>query len=143
MNYESKNNLFKEYQIRYLLRIFFLLGLLLVVIKLENFLYTTEVDNCYPVLVNNELVINEQPTEDFILNNYNNYNDSHESLISHVYGTRILHSYKIAICSYNCMLFVKFKTLIAKPIGYSNIISILQNSNIWHKSSEEGPTQVS
>jgi hypothetical protein len=143
VNYKVKNILFKNHQIKYLLRIFFLLVLLFVVIRLENFLYTTEDDNCYPILENNELVISEQPAQDFILNTYNKYCDYHESLISHVYGTSILHSYKIATYSYSSLLLVKFKTLITKPIGNSNIISILQNCNIWHTSSEEGPTQVS
>lgn len=143
MNYEDKDILFKKHQIKYLLRIFFLLVLLFVFIRLENFLYTTEDDNCYPLLENNELVISEQPAEDFILNTYNKFSDYHESLISHVCGTSIFHSYKIEAFSYSCLLSVKFKTLITKPIGNSNIISILQNCNIWHTSSEEGPTQVS
>ena len=143
MNYKDQNNLFKIYHIRNLLRIFFLLGFILLVIRLENFLYSNEDDYCYPDLVNNELVISEQPTEDLILNNYNIYSGYHGDLISHVYETSILHSYKIAIYSYNCLILVKFKTLITKPIGNSNILSILQNSNIWHKSSEEGPTLLS
>lgn len=143
MSYEDKNILFKKHQIKYLLRIFFLLVLLFVFIRLENFLCTTEDDKCYPALENNELVISEQPAEDFILSTYNKYNNYHESLISHGYGTSIFHSYKIAAYTYSCLISIKFKTLITKPIGNSNIISILQNCNIWHTSSEEGPTQVS
>jgi len=144
VNYESRNNIFGNHQIRSLFRIFFFLGLLLAIIRLENLLYTTEDNDCYPILVNNELVISEQPSETLILiDTYNNYINYHESLISHDYGTSILHSYKVATYSYSCMLSVKFKTLISKPVGNSTIISILQNSNIWHKSAEEGPTQLS
>ena len=143
MNYKNQNKLFEKYKTRNFIRIFFLLGFLLVVIRLENFLYTAEDDCSYPDLVNNELVISEQPTEDWILTDYNDFSDYNECMTSHVYKTGILHSYKIAIYSYNYLIFLKIKTVSSDHFFSSNIISILQKNNIWHKSSEEGPAQVS
>lgn len=140
MNYNYLKILIRKIQSKHFLIILFLTGLLITGIRIENYFYVFE-DYYYDLVpANNELVRSDQPEEKLILTDYdNNFNE----LTSSSNEAAIFHSYTILVYSYNCLLLVKFKTLITKPAGNSNIISILQNSNIWHKSSEEGPVLIS
>ena len=134
MYFNNLNKLFKKNQARYLLNIFFLLGFLLAGSRFENFLYVTE-NNCYySDLPTNELVISEQATGELSLTD----DDSkYEGIINYSCEPAVSQFYKIALRSYNCRILLKFKTIISNHIINSNIISILQKNNTWHKSSEE------
>ena len=140
MNYNYLKILIRKIQSKHFLIILFLTGFLITGIRIENYFYVFE-DYYYDLVpANNELVKSDQQEEKLILTDYdNNFNE----LIYSSNEAAIFHSYTIPVYSYNCLLFVKFKTLITKPVGSSNIISILQNSNTWHKSSEEGPALIS
>ena len=140
MNYNYLKILIRKIQSKHFLIILFLTGFLITGIRIENYFYVFE-DYYYDLVpANNELVRSDQPEEKLILTDYdNNFNE----LLSSGNEAAIFHSYTIPVYSYNCLLLVKFKTLITKPAGNSNIISILQNSNIWHKSSEEAPVLIS
>ena len=140
MYYNYLRILFRKIQSKYLLNILFLVGFLIAGIRIENYFNVFE-DYYYDIVpANIELVRSDQPEEKLILTDFdNNFNE----LTSLSWESVIFHSYAIAVYSYNCLLYAKFKALITKTIGNSNIISILQNSNIWHKSYEESPAFVS
>ena len=140
MNYNYLKILIRKIQSKHFLIILFLTGFLITGIRIENYFYVFK-DYYYDLVpANNELVRSDQPEEKLILTDYdNNFNE----LIYSSNEAAIFHSYTIPVYSYNCLLLVRFKTLITKPVSNSNIISILQNSNIWHKSSEEGPVLIS
>ena len=140
MNYNYLKILIRKIQSKHFLIILFLTGFLITGIRIENYFYVFE-DYYYDLVpANNELVKSDQQEEKLILTDYdNNFNE----LIYSSNEAAIFHSYTIPVYSYNCLLLVRFKTLITKPVSNSNIISILQNSNIWHKSSEEGPVLIS
>lgn len=134
MNYSK---FFDKIRAKYIINTFFLIGFIIAGIRLENYLYETENYSNNPVLANNELVISEQYEEEYILTDYNDTNDG----ISYdIVDTRNICSYKFTIISYNKFILNKFKTIISNHIIYSDIISILQKNNIWHKSSVEEPS---
>lgn len=134
MNYKK---FYIKIQAKYLINILFLIGFVIAGIRLENYLYETE-DYCNnPVLENNELVLPEQPKEEYILTDYN---DRHEDISYDIVDTRNISSYKFTIISYNSFILNKFKTIITNHIYHSDIISILQKNNIWHKSFGEEPS---
>ncbi len=85
-------------------------------------------------MTTNEFVFSEQATEEL---NLTDENSNDESIINYNYGPPVSQFYKIALRSYNCRILLKFKTNISNHIINSNIISILQKNNTWHKSSEE------
>ena len=137
MNYKK---FYSKIQAKYLINILFLIGFVIAGIRLENYLYETE-DYCNnPVLENNELVLPEQPKEEYILTDYN---DRHEDISYDIVDTRNISSYKFTIISYNSFILNKFKTIITNHIYHSDIISILQKNNIWHKSFGEEPSFLS
>jgi len=137
MNYKK---FYSKIQAKYLISILFLIGFVIAGIRLENYLCETE-DYCNnPVLENNELVLPEQPKEEYILTDYN---DRHEDISYDIVDTRNISSYKFTIISYNSFILNKFKTIITNHIYHSDIISILQKNNIWHKSFGEEPSFLS
>ena len=136
----NSKKFFSKVQAKYLINIFFLIGFVIAGIRLENYLYETE-DYCnIPVLEKNELVLPEQPKEEYILTDYN---DKHEGISYDIVDTRNIYAYKFTIISYNSFILNKFKTITANHIYHSDIISILQKNNIWHKSFGEEPSFLS
>jgi len=133
MNYKKISN---KVQVRYLINIFLLVGFVIASTKLENHFNNSKDYSYIPVLVNNELVINEPANEKNISKHY--YSKS-ENLFYNVEEIVNTHSYSLIIIGYNSFIRNKFKTIILKYISLRDIISILQKNNIWHKSSEEVP----
>jgi len=127
-------------QAKYLINILFLIGFIIAGIRFENYLYETEDYYNIPVLANNELVLSEQPNEEYILADYD---DNQDDISYDVIETRKICSYKFAIISYNSFIVNKFKTIISNYIFHFDISSILQKNNIWHKSSGEEPGLLS
>ena len=136
MNYYNHNKLLIKKQTGYIIDLLFILSLFIAVIKLENYLYNTENYSFYPDLVNNELILSEQIAEN---SNLSDYNDYCGNITYHNFEASHLSLFKIAVYSYNCLVFIKFKTIISNHIIHLNIISILQKNNTWHKSPEDKP----
>jgi len=137
MNYRK---LFDKILAKYIINAFFLIGFIIAGVRLENYLYETEDYYNIPVLVNNELVLSEQPDEEYILADYD---DNHDDISYNVVETRKFISYNFAIISCNSFIANKYKTIISNHIFHFDISSFLQKNNIWHKSSREEPNFLS
>ena len=90
MNYMKFSD---KIQAKYLIYILFLIGFIIAGIRLENYLYETEDYYNIPVLANDELVLSEQPNEEYILADYD---DNHDDISYDVVETRKIYSYKFA-----------------------------------------------
>ena len=123
-------------QAKYLIKVAFIIGFLLAGIRLENHLYETGNWKHNPVLANNELVLSEQPNEGPI---FTVYDDKHVSISYDIVGTKNIDSYKFILLAYNSHIHHRLIKVISLHIFPSDIISFLQNNNIWHKSSGEEP----
>lgn len=123
-------------QARYLINIFFLVGFIIASTKLEDYFNNSEDYSYNPVLVNNELVINELNNEEIISKHYY---DKNEIKSYHVEEIKNTYSNTLTIIGCNSFINNKFKTIILSYISLRNFTSILQKNNIWHKSSEEEP----
>jgi hypothetical protein len=121
---------------KYLINIFLLIGFLIAGIRLEYYLYETQDYYDKPVLANNELVLNEQSSEEYILSEHG---DKKEHIPYYVDDISNIYSYRFTNKSYNSLVLNKYKTIISNYNFHSVIISILQKNNIWHKSSGEQP----
>ena len=137
MNYMKFSD---KIQAKYLINILFLIGFIIAGVRFENYLYETEDYYNIPVLANDELVLSEQPNEEYILADYD---DNHDDISYDVVETRKIYSYKFAIISYNSFIVNKFKTIISNHIFHFDISSFLQKNNIWHKSFGEEPSFLS
>lgn len=121
---------------RFYINIFFLIGVILAGIKLENYFYETESYYYHPVQENVELVIYEPSGEEFILSAHDyehNCKSKHIEFVSRIY------SFKFTISFYNRLVENKYKTIISKSKFQPNHISVLQKKSIWHASSIEEP----
>jgi len=143
VNCINLNKFFKRTQAKYLLNILFLIGFLIIGSKLENYLYAFDDYYDSPNPSYKELVFSEQPEEKILLVTDLSSDSDSEDILGNVCKGELIHSYKIAIHSYNQLILTKYKVAISNPIFNSGIISVLQSNNIWHKSSEEEPGSVS
>lgn len=116
-------------------KIFLIVGFVLVSTRLENFHYQSE-DYYDPIQVKKELVTNEQSNEEHILWGHD---ETHVVSSARINLIQDFHSFKNSINTYNLQLLTRFKALISDVNYHSTIISIIQMSNIWHKSSKKEP----
>lgn len=133
MDYKKIAN---KIRVWYIINIFFLIGFIIAGTRLENYFYETEDYYSNPFLANSELVINEQPNEEFILSD-DDY--GHEGTSNNIDVIRSIYSYKFTINFYNRLVQNKYKTIISNYNFHLDIISIIQKKNIWHTSSSEEP----
>jgi len=123
-------------QARYLLKILFYIGFVFACTRVENFHFQNLEFSYHLIHVNNELVIDDQPNKDHILLDY----DERPEVSSA--RTELIHckdTYGHAIISYNALILTKYKAIISSTKYRSAIISIIQRTNIWHKSSPKEP----
>ncbi len=116
----------------YLLNILFLL--LILGIKLNNYLSENDEYYEYSIPTYSELVFSKQANDEPSFNAHNFYPNH---TVENVCEGEVFSSYKNAVLSCNHLIIIKFKILISTPVYTSNIISIIQRNNIWHKSPEE------
>ncbi|MDX5584422.1 MAG: hypothetical protein QNK20_05745 [Aureibaculum sp.] len=122
----------------YLLHIIFIL--LILGFKLSNYLFENDEYSEYTNLEYSEVVFSEQANgEPFLTNHSFFFNYSFDNVCE----PDLLYSYKNDILLYNRSILIKFKNLISAHVSTSNIISILQSNNIWHKSLDEEPSTFS
>lgn len=117
-------------------KIFLLIGFVLASTKLENFHNQSEDYYHNPVQVKIELVIYEQSKEEHILWGYD---EKHDVTTARTEVIRSFYSYTYTINSYNGLILTKYNAIISNTNYYSDIISIIQKNNIWHKSSKKEP----
>ncbi len=130
MNYNKFSNKIRPV---YLFNIFFLL--LILSLKLNNYLSDNEDYYEYAIPTYSELVISKQQNrEPSVVTHGFQFNYTLKNVCEVEIVSR---SYKNANLSYNHLILTKIKTIISTPVYTSNIISILQSNNIWHKSPEE------
>jgi hypothetical protein len=133
MNYKQITN---NVRVRDLFKIFLLIGFVIASTRIENFHYQREDYNDRPIQVNTELVISEQSNKENILWWQDVKHDisaaSNEVILS-------FYSYTYVIKLYNGLILTAYKTIISNTKYYSEIISIIQKTNIWHKSSKKEP----
>ncbi len=133
MNYKKITNRIRK---RYIINIFLLIGFILVIARLERYFNKVEDYPHNPILVYNELVINDQSIDELIIEDNANiqegksFNDDE---------ARNIYSYTFTIEAYNSILHNKYLTILSNHIFLINITSILQMNNIWHASSIEEP----
>jgi hypothetical protein len=137
MNYNKITN---KIRTRYLINIFLLVGFVLVVTRLEKYFNKAEDYSYNPVLVNNELVINEQPNDELIIKDDTK---KQEGKSCNVEDAKNIYSYTFTIIAYNSLIHNKFGTIVSNHISHIKITSILQKNNIWHKSLGEKPAILS
>ncbi len=131
-----------EEKIRYrartrdLFKIFLLIGFVLACTRLENFHFQSENDYHYPIQVKIELVICEQSNDEHVLLGYD---EKHEAKLARTEVIQSFHSYTYTIKSYNGLILTMYKAISSNINYYSEIISIIQKNNIWHKSSKKEP----
>ena len=118
----------------YLLNILFLV--LILSLKLYNYLSENKEYYEYTIPTYNELVISEAPQKEQLFSTYCGYISN---ILDNVCEAYVFHSYNNALFSYNHLILTKFKILDSSPVYNCNIISLLQCKNIWHKSPEEEP----
>ncbi len=133
MHYTKITNIVRA---RDLFKIFLLIGFVLVSTRLENFHYQCADYYYNPIQVINELVIHEQSNEDHILWGYD---EKHEVSLARTEVIRSIESYTYTINSHNGLILTKYKAIISNTNYYSEIISIIQKTNISHKSSKKEP----
>jgi hypothetical protein len=133
MNYNKITN---RVRARDLFTIFLLIGFVLASTRLENFHYQCEDYYYNPKQVNNELVLYEDSYEEQFLWVYN---EKHEVSLARTEVIRSIESYTYTINSYNGLILTEYKAIISNTNYYSEIISIIQKTNISHKSSKKEP----
>ena len=121
---------------RYLIRFLFITGLIITVLRLENFLYENKSSNYQPVQANNELVLSELSEPDQIYRAFNDNQDYESVAVEKANST---FSYKVKIRLYNNHINIKFKSIQFNYFYNADVVTIIQKSNIWHKSSTEEP----
>ena len=119
---------------RYLLNIFFLI--LILGLKLSNYLSDREEHYEFTIPTYNELVFSEHAREE---QSFKSYSVSLYYILDKIREPDVSHSYKNAILTYNKRILLNFRVLNSNPIYNSNIISFMQCNNIWHKSTEKEP----
>ncbi len=116
----------------YLLNILFLL--LILSLRLNNYLSENKEYYEYAIPTYSELVFSEQANGEPTITTHSFY---FNYTSGNVCEADVFHLYKNAILSFNHLISIKFKILIYTPVCTANIISILHSNNIWHKSLEE------
>jgi len=133
MNYKR---ITKRVRVRDLFKILLLIGFVLASTRLENFHRQSE-DYYYNLAqVNNELVIYEHSNDKHI---FLGNDEEHEVASTRTEFNQSVHSFTYTINSYNGIILTVYKAIISNINYCSEIISIIQKTNIWHKSSNEEP----
>lgn len=132
MNYKGIS---KHTRVKDLFKIFIFIGFVLASTRIEN-VHSQDKDYCdKPIRINNELPLSEQSIEGHKLWNYYEKQKLSSARMDDTPG---FHSSTYSIL-FHIILMTRYKAINSNINFYSEIISFIHKSNIWHKSSQKEP----
>lgn len=136
MNCINLNNFLKKFQTKYLLKILFLIGFLILVTKFENYLYSNDANHNCKSNTYNEWVIGElaDSEEELPITEKRNYT---KEISDDIQVSEFVVLYKFALFAHNHSISIKFKVSNVHIPYNANEIAVQQKNNIWHKSDKE------
>lgn len=116
----------------YLFKIFLFIGFVLVSTRIERFHSQGKYYCDNPIQVINELPLSEQSDEAHYLLVYEDGQKDSSARTDILPGYS---SYTYSILSYKVLILTRYKVIVSNTYLCYDIISVIQKSNIWHKSS--------